>query len=332
MVQTIVGVGRVFKEGGGVGMKIFYIANFKDIFSERWASWFENNGHVVIRYHLSKPKVGDIKDLKLAIKEMKPDILHSQYCGRWGALGMFTRFHPHVVTIHGSDVLLIKNWKRSMARIVLKKADLITTDGDHVIQNLKNWNIDLTKVRKINFGVDIKRFVPTERSGMPYIVVRCGPDPIYDFETFNMAHKGMVPFIKLENIPQERMPETLAKASIYVSTALSDAGISSTTAEAMSCGLPVIISDVGDNYKWIDNHYLFKPKDYERLSILIKELLDNPDERKRQGRINRQTIIDRNNYEVEMEKMERIYIEVLSMFTMKPYYDSFMLNQKRVKN
>lgn len=294
-------------------MKIFYIANFSDIFSERWAAWFEDNGHAVTRYHLKKPKISDLKDLKKLIKQIKPDILHSQYCGRHGFIGMLSGFKPHIATIHGSEVLLTKGWKRYLVKEVLRIADLITTDGDHVIQKIKDWGVDLTKVRKINFGVDTKTFTPTAKSGIPYIVVRCGPDPIYDFETFNKAHKGIAPFVKLENIPQKRMPEILAKASIYVSTALSDAGIASTTAEAMACGLPVIISDVGDNYKWIDNHYLFEPKDHEKLSSLIKELLDNPNERERQGRINRQTIIDRNNYEVEMEKMNQIYtMEVLS--------------------
>ena len=74
-------------------MKIFYIANFKDIYSKKWADYFDDNGHMVIRYHLIKPKMSDVRKVKSAIKEAKPDILHSQYCGNgqcWEWLHAFT--------------------------------------------------------------------------------------------------------------------------------------------------------------------------------------------------------------------------------------------------
>jgi glycosyltransferase involved in cell wall biosynthesis len=51
----------------------------------------------------------------------------------------------------------------------------------------------------------------------------------------------------LGRIPHEAMPDLLTQADIYVSTSLSDAGISASTAEAMACGLPVIVTDTGEN-------------------------------------------------------------------------------------
>jgi glycosyltransferase involved in cell wall biosynthesis len=52
-------------------------------------------------------------------------------------------------------------------------------------------------------------------------------------------------------VTPDELPHYLSSADIYVSTSLSDAGLASSTAEAMACGLPVIITDFGDNRSWI---------------------------------------------------------------------------------
>ena len=300
-------------------MKIFYIANFKDIYSEKWADYFEDNGHMITRYHLKEPKINDYKKIKRVIGQVKPDILHSQYAGRWATLGMCSGFHPHVVTIHGSEVLLTKGWKRYLVQHVLEKADLITTDGYNVIEKIKGWGINPDKIRMVNFGFDTDHFrpIPELKSEIPHIVVRYGTGvPVYDLSTFGMAYRSDA-FVHcsvrtLKDFSQEEAPQIYNKAWVYVSTALSDSGLAGTTHEAMACGLPVVVTDVADNHLWIDKKYLFKPGDYHKLRDIVMELLSNPDEMKRQGKKNRETIVERNNYEVEMAKMEKIYLEVAS--------------------
>lgn len=54
-----------------------------------------------------------------------------------------------------------------------------------------------------------------------------------------------------KNISSDEFPQYIASSDIYVSTSLSDAGLSGSTAEAMACGLPVIITDFGDNREWV---------------------------------------------------------------------------------
>ena len=101
---------------------------------------------------------------------------------------------------------------------------------------------------------------------------------------------------------------------VYVSTSLSDAGIAASTAEAMACGLPVIVTDVADNKKWIDNGvngFVVPVKDPKSLAEKIIYLLQNEDIRKKFGKINRKIIEERNNYYKEMEKMEDIYKELV---------------------
>ncbi|MBI5643596.1 MAG: glycosyltransferase [Deltaproteobacteria bacterium] len=105
----------------------------------------------------------------------------------------------------------------------------------------------------------------------------------------------------------------LTSMDVYVSTALSDAGISASTAEAMSCGLPVVITDSGENGRWVKDGvggFLVPVKSPERLSERILDLIENPD-RKKIGRINRETIIRKNDYFNEMGKMEVLYYQML---------------------
>jgi len=97
---------------------------------------------------------------------------------------------------------------------------------------------------------------------------------------------------------------------VYVSTSLSEAEIVASTAEAMACGLPVIVTDVADNKKWIDNGvngFVVPVKDPKSLAEKIIYLLQDEDIRKQFGKINRKIIEERNNYYTEMEKMEDIY-------------------------
>ncbi len=115
-------------------------------------------------------------------------------------------------------------------------------------------------------------------------------------------------------IQNEDLPQYLNTVDVYVSTSLSDAGIAASTAEAMACGLPVIVTDVADNKKWIDNGvngFVVPVKDPKSLAEKIIHLLQNEDIRKKFGKLNRKIIEERNDYYKEMKKMENIYKELI---------------------
>jgi len=118
-------------------------------------------------------------------------------------------------------------------------------------------------------------------------------------------------------IANDELPKYLASSDIYVSTSLSDAGIAASTAEAMACGLPVVITDFGDNRKWVEdgvNGFIVPLKNPKILTEKIIYLLENPDVRKKFGKKNRQIIEERYNYYKEMEKIENIYIELIERY------------------
>lgn len=111
-------------------------------------------------------------------------------------------------------------------------------------------------------------------------------------------------------IPHDELPKYLTLADVYVSTSLSDGGVSVSTLEAMACQLPVVITDVGDNRMWVkdgENGFFVPERDYGKLADMVIYLLQNPSIRKRVGEMNRKVVAENLSYETQMKKMERIY-------------------------
>jgi L-malate glycosyltransferase len=113
-------------------------------------------------------------------------------------------------------------------------------------------------------------------------------------------------------LSQAELKEYMLASDIYVSTALSDAGISASTAEAMSCGLVPIVSNTGENSLWIQNDkngFLIPPKHVELLSNKILTLINNVKKSKELSKNTRSIIVKNNNYNIEMNKINKIYVE-----------------------
>jgi glycosyltransferase involved in cell wall biosynthesis len=111
-------------------------------------------------------------------------------------------------------------------------------------------------------------------------------------------------------ISGDAMPEYLASMDVYVSTSLSDAGLSASTAEAMASGLPVVITDFGDNKKWVEDGvsgFTVPMKDPKTLAEKIIYLLKTKDIREKFGQRSRAIIDEKNNYYREMQKVEDVY-------------------------
>jgi glycosyltransferase involved in cell wall biosynthesis len=294
------------------------------------------------------------------VRKIKPEIVHAHYAGTYGLIGALTGFHPLVVTAWGSDVLISGKSliKGPVVRYVLKRADLITCDADHMAKAMARLGVRVEKINIVYFGIDIERFVPVKRSedltrrlgifGSPVIISLRNLEPVYDVETLIRS----IPLVSREipnakfvivgggseearlkdlsdslgvsesvrfvgRIGNEHILEYLGVADIYVSTSLSDAGIAASTAEAMACSLPVVITDSGENRKWIKNGeggFVIPVKDWKVLADKITVLLRRKDIRMRCGEMNRTVIEERNNYQKEMEKMNRIYEQLIENY------------------
>jgi glycosyltransferase involved in cell wall biosynthesis len=295
-------------------------------------------------------KLAYIREIARLVKSINPQILHAFYATNYGFFASKSSFHPLILTVEGSDVLqvssesrLIRFVKDFLARISLSRSDLITTDGFHLLNRLQKLGVHLNKVRMIQFGVDTKKFRPqpkSDRDELRVISLR-SLNPIYSVDTLvkaiplalrrfrntcfviagtgteEMALKRLVNDLGVTDkvrfvgqVANDLLPEYLNESDVYVSTSLSDAGLSMSTAEAMACGLPVVVTDNGDNTVWVRNGIngiVVKPGDHEMLAEGIISLLENPSMRKSFGKLNTSIVEHKDNLELEMNKMAEIY-------------------------
>jgi len=116
-------------------------------------------------------------------------------------------------------------------------------------------------------------------------------------------------------IPNNELQDYLRCATVYVSTSLSDAGIASSTAEAMACGVPVVVTDSGENTLWIrdsEDGFVIPQKNQTVLAEKVILLLCDPAMRDRFSQHGRSIIVERDDYWTEMKKMKELYQSLYS--------------------
>jgi len=75
-----------------------------------------------------------------------------------------------------------------------------------------------------------------------------------------------------------------------------------------------VITDTGDNKEWVkdgENGFIVPVKSPKRLAEKIIYLLKNEEKRKTFGKISRKIIENKNNYYLEMAKVEEIYKQLI---------------------
>jgi glycosyltransferase involved in cell wall biosynthesis len=118
-------------------------------------------------------------------------------------------------------------------------------------------------------------------------------------------------------LDDETFAHATRSADIYVSTSPTDGGIAASVAEAMSSGVPVLITNFGDNPHWIKGEsagYLFEPGDDNKLAELILRLAADKDLRDLMGRVGREVIMLENNAQIETTKVINLYKKIIANY------------------
>lgn len=292
-------------------MKICYLADINSAHTKKWCNYFLGKGNEVnvISLHdgelegvnvysleldenmakseKSTGKIGYLKKIrrvKQIINSIKPDILHAHYASSYGLLGALSGYHPYIISLWGSDILLFPNEGLIQKRIIkynLRKADRIFSTSKYMIEEARkytNKNIDITP-----FGIDLNIFYNKNIRKSDEIVIGIvkSLEKIYGIDylinsvsillkkypKYNIKLKILGEGTQKENL--ENLVEELSiseqvefleyrdlngvsdfynKIHIGVFPSLSESfGV--TVVEAQACGVPVVVSDIKAFYE-----------------------------------------------------------------------------------
>lgn len=299
--------------------KIFFITNMyptkKNPF---WGVFIEEQINSLLKYYefqeiiylingLHKSKFEYLKSIFLLpylIKKNNPDIIHIHY----GISGLFLFFFkpnvPVYLTLHGCDFL-----DHGTNRFQVWISKQIAKRVDHLfVQNQEMKNVGLKINPNVNIltcGVDTNFFNPVIAERLIFdkkvIVFPSNPEreeknyPLFDkvvkrlIDKFNLE----VQMKSIDKMTRLQIRDLLSSADCLLMTSISE-GSPQVVKEALSCGLPVVSTPVGNVKEMIEN----VPNCYVSDTFLVDELATLV-KRSLEGNKNgiRKMFVDKNIYD-----------------------------------
>jgi glycosyltransferase involved in cell wall biosynthesis len=180
------------------------------------------------------------------------------------------------------------------------------------IQNCRNY-LKIISLRNHEKIYDIKTLIYSIKKLYNYNKkIKC---LIYGAGSETENLKKLTYDLELENIinfkgkyVQEELPFIFSLVDCYVSTSLSDGGLSSSTAEAMACEVVAISSNNSENNLWIEHGksgFLFKNGNVNELFKILRNI--NNFNLAEIGKHGRKIILKDYDYNREMNKVNDIY-------------------------
>lgn len=323
---------------------IEYFKNDYDIF---WISFHEFREDISIdKNKLFYIKYNFLSILKIIFqvyklfKLHKPKIIHIHSVSKYLILSSLLILKHNsmkniIATVWGSDYKMASILVRNLIIFLLKKIRLVTTDSFQILNYFKSIDIN---VEKINFGIDTDVFYPSQQKhenilvnprgfdnvyspytflnainniknkiyNLQFVIIGCGPEKV-NIDKY-IHRNNLKELISVHNkLNSIEYLDLIHKSVGMVSCSLSDAGISSSIAEFMSCNKVIVASNNSDNGFWIEdkvNGFLFENENSGQLSDILLKL-----DRNINGITfkNRTLIVNNNNYVNEMFKIKEIY-------------------------
>jgi len=109
------------------------------------------------------------------------------------------------------------------------------------------------------------------------------------------------------------IPEILNLLNVFVLPSLSE-GTSLSLLEAMSSGVPPVVTNVGGNPNIIKhdyNGYLVEPKDFKQMASIIIHVLNNDEISKKLKKNSRESVQDDYSLRNNVEEYEKLYLDLL---------------------
>jgi glycosyltransferase involved in cell wall biosynthesis len=283
--------------------------------------------------------------LRNVVRALAPDIVHAHYITSYGMWGAASGRRPLVLTAWGSDILVTPGRSLFLKKLTgwtLRRASLITADSRDVLAAINSYR-PCGNLREIFWGADTERFRPHEglRTSGFHIASMRAWEPNYRVETIVRAFaqffavrpnsapilhlfgggslasslRGLVSQLGIAEkviwhgwLGPTELAERLAACNLSITVPESDA-TSVSLLESMSCGLPVIVSDLPANRQWVSSEggHIVPPGDVNALFKAICSEFDHASIRERRGAFNRARIEELGSTRRQMDRMAELY-------------------------
>jgi len=289
-----------------------------------------------------------MKEIKKTVKDFKPDLIacHSTAAGFLGRLAVRDKV-PTTFTAHGWAFTKGTPFLRKSAAILIEKIAgkfcskiICVSDFDKSLV-LKYKIVPINKIEVVHNGVNVQDIQDVQNSKLSIIFVgrlAKPKDPLLLLKAFNdlsselrnkasisiigdgPKSKELEKFIKetrlqgvnlLGSMPRAKVLEILKKSDIFVLISNWE-GFPYTIIEAMSCGLPVIASDVGGIKEAINNEcgILVKRGDKQGIKDALERLFKNPSLIKEMGKNARERLEKEFSLGKMLKETEQVYKKV----------------------
>ena len=134
-----------------------------------------------------------------------------------------------------------------------------------------------------------------------------------EMEIRNLVKENGIEICTTIHINPNNIPELLQRASIYLSTSLFE-GTSNSIMEGMNANLPIVATNVGDNYKLVRdrvNGYLEATGDVDAIAKDIVTLCHDTDLRNRMAKAGKENLIDNYSVEIFRERYMELVRDVI---------------------
>jgi L-malate glycosyltransferase len=256
--------------------------------------WFDNVENIILLHETDNTVnakknrtkfkyIQYVSDLKKAIREFQPDILHAHYATSYGLIGALSGFHPYIISVWGEDVYKFPNASglhKSLLKYNLKKADEILSTSDVMRNETRKYTHKDIMVTP--FGVDTKVFSKKEvkkekdtiylgtikaiedKYGIKYIieaaamlkdrignkklkVLLIGPGTKIGHYRNMVKEMGLEGIVELPGrIPFNEVSNYHNLFDVFLNVSIDDSeSFGVAVVEALACETPVVVTDVG---------------------------------------------------------------------------------------
>jgi glycosyltransferase involved in cell wall biosynthesis len=159
----------------------------------------------------------------------------------------------------------------------------------------------LVTAKGLTYALDAVAQLRERRSGFRYVIVGDG-ELRHDLEAqaVRLRLDDVVRFVGA--VAYSRVPAMLSAGDIFLSPSV-DEGMPRAVLEALSMGLPVVVTDVGGNGEILqsaDCGYLVPSRDVDAIAAALEKLLADPVKAHRMGAAGRRLVLERYDFDTQI--------------------------------